>query len=148
MNRLGHLPAVALAIMLATASAANAQAPLDMKGTWTFAVQSVIDGDSPHHPSSAPTKPAGKYKLRSTTFTYVVEGQDGGNFWGSYSSDTRAGDRLLGSLSVDGKRVNMVARSGILEGVVVDANTLDICFRNVQSGGEAVVGCGLFKRKM
>jgi hypothetical protein len=75
----------------------------------------------------------------------VIEGQDGRRFWGTTSSASKT-ERLIGSLSVDGKSIHMVDDDGFLDGTMVDANTIDVCYRHI-TANSAVVACETIKRK-
>jgi hypothetical protein len=134
--------------LLATAVAASAQTPpvLDMKGTWTGTGAAIIDGPTTYHPPGATgTKPSGSYRLREVTYTYKIDGQDGKRFWGTVSSDAVANERLIGSLSYDGKWIYMVGREGYLDGQVIDNDTIQMCYRHVNATS-AIVGCNQMKR--
>jgi hypothetical protein len=129
------------------AGMAAAQTPpiLDMKGTWKGTGEAIVDGASPHHLPNAAAKPAGNYRLHSQSYTFKIEGQDGRRFWGMTTSDS-ATDRLIGSLSGNGKWVFMAANRGIIDGEVIDNDTIEICYREA-SPSLAVVGCNQMKRQ-
>lgn len=145
------MPKVTIALLgIAAAFAAgraDAQNVIDMKGTWTGTAQAIVDGPAGHHPppGSLGTKPAGKYRLNDVVITLKIEGQDGRRFWGTVSSANRT-ERLMGSLSMDGRRVYMVDDDGYLDGTVVNVDTLDLCYRHV-TAESAVVACELMFRK-
>lgn len=123
---------------------ADAQSMIDMKGTWQGTNQSIMDGFPPHVPSSVETKSAGKYRLTEQAYTFTVEGQEGRRFWGTMSSSIKT-ERLLGSLSVDGKRIYMIDEDGFMDGTVVNATTVEICYRHI--GATAVVSCMALEKK-
>jgi hypothetical protein len=140
--------AIAALIVVAatTPSWAQAPAPLDMKGTWKGSGEAIIDGLTNAHPQGAAgISPAGSYRLRAATYTYKIEGQDGRRFWGTVSSDA-VNERLLGSLSADGKWIYMVGKDGLLDGQIVDADTIEMCYRQVTATA-AIVGCNQMKRQ-
>jgi hypothetical protein len=147
MHRIVRLIALAAGLSLAGASVASAQSQpvFDMKGTWKGTADAVVDGTTPQHPPGAPSKPAGNYRLRTTAFTYQIDGQDGKRFWGTISSDLGP-QRLIGSLSADGKWIYIAGRDGILDGQPLDANTIDMCYRQV-SANSAVISCYEMKRQ-
>jgi hypothetical protein len=145
-----HKSAIALVATVAAMTAAGgagAQSIIDLKGTWTGTAEAVVDGPAQHHPApgAAGTNPAGKFRLSEQPFTLVVEGQSGRRFWGTTSSPTRT-ERILGTLSVDGKTLHMVDDDGFLDGVVVNADRIDVCYRHVNASS-AVVSCALVSRK-
>ena len=147
MKRFAYIMATG-AVMLAVGAAgsASAQNSIDLKGIWVGNGQNIVDGPANHHPpTGAGVKPAAKYRLSDQTFTMTIEGQDGRRFWGTMASPNKT-ERLIGSLSVDGKFVYMVDDDGYIDGTVVNATTLDICYRHVRPDS-AVVGCELMQRK-
>src|ERR1700733_4145008 len=95
--------AIAVAAAVFIAGDAGAQTIIDMKGTWTGTAEAIVDRPAQHHPApgSAGTKPAGKFRLSEQPFTLVRR------FWGTTASATKT-ERLIGSLSVDGKTIHMV----------------------------------------
>jgi hypothetical protein len=137
---------VAVVLTVGAAASASAQNSIDLKGIWVGNGQNIVDGPANHHPpAGAGVKPAAKYRLSDQTFTMTIEGQDGRRFWGTMASPNKT-ERLIGSLSVDGKFVYMVDDDGYIDGTVVNATTLDICYRHVRPDS-AVVGCELMQRK-
>jgi hypothetical protein len=142
---LGGLGAAMISVGMGVAVA---QTPpvLDMKGTWTGTGEAIVDGASPHHlPNAAAAKPVGNHRLHTQTYTYKIEGQEGRRFWGTTTSDS-ATDRLIGSLSGNGKWLFIAANRGIIDGEVIDNDTIEICYREA-SPDLAVVGCGQMKRQ-
>jgi len=133
--------------VMTVAGDAGAQNIIDMKGTWTGTAEAIVDGSAHHHPApgASGAKPAGKFRLSEQSFTLVVEGQAGRRFWGTTASATKT-ERLLGSLAIDGKSIYMIDDDGMMDGTVLDADTLEICYRHVNPGS-AVVGCTKFSRK-
>jgi len=127
---------------------AQAAAPAvpDLKGTWVGKGESIVDGPAGHHPPGATAKPASTYRLREDTFTVRIEGQDGKRVWGTVSSPQRANERLIGSVAADGRTVYFVTGEGYIDGVVTDANTMDICYRHVLPAS-AVVACNKWIRQ-
>ena len=128
------------ATILLLAAAAAAQTPpspaiFDMKGTWTGTSEGIV----------AETKSPGSFQLRTATYTYKFEGQDGKRFWGTASSDLVTNERLIGSLSNDGKWIYMAGQDGLLDGQIVDADIIEMCYRHANATS-AVVGCNRMKR--
>jgi hypothetical protein len=139
--------AIAVAAAVFIAGDAGAQTVIDMKGTWTGTAEAIVDGPAQHHPApgAAGTKPAGKFRLSEQPFTVVIDGQDGRRFWGTTASATKT-ERLIGSLSVDGKTIVMVDDDGMLDGTVVNADRIEVCYRHVNTSS-AVVACAPVTRK-
>lgn len=140
-----RLAALAAGLMLAETAGANAQV-VDMKGTWVGNAQNIVDGPANHHPQSGPgVRPADTHRLSDQAFTMRIDGQDGRRFWGTIGTAGKT-ERVIGSFSTDGKRVYMVDDDGYIDGVVVNANALDVCYRHVRPDS-GVVGCELLERQ-
>lgn len=117
----------------------------DMKGTWKGTGDAIVSGLAAHHPPGAPAKSAGSHRLRSQTFTYKIEGQEGKRFWGTVTSES-AVEPFIGSISPDGKWVYIAAQQGLLDGTVVDKDTVQFCYRHT-SPSTMVVACNEMKRQ-
>jgi hypothetical protein len=139
--------AMAAALFAGAAAAQTAQPAFDMKGTWTGTNMGLVDGGpATHHPSGVQMAPAGPYRLHTQKFTYKFDGQDGRHFWGTMSSESRANIRMLGALSVNGKSIYMVSKEGYLDGEIIDADTIEMCYRHALPES-AVIGCNVMKRQ-
>jgi hypothetical protein len=134
---------VALSAVGTTASV-QAQTEFDMKGGWSGTGKSVVLGLAPSHPVGEPSKPAGMARLREVTFTYKIEGQDGPRFWGTLTSPYQT-IPVIGTISADNKRVYFVDQNGMMDGVVVDNDTIDTCYRQLKPEG-LVAACNLMRR--
>jgi hypothetical protein len=143
-----HLIAIGgFVILLTGGNAAVAQELLDLKGTWTPAKGAhIIDGPSKHLASGTAPIP-GKDTLHKDTskFVFRFDGQEGRTFWGVLSS-AKVSEKLIGALSVDGKRFVMADEDGTFDGTVVDNDTLDYCYTHVTPTDRAVA-CGLLIRE-
>jgi len=136
---------LAFAMVLA-AGAAQAQAQvIDLKGTWTGVSEAILEGPAAHHGRPDAAGAGSRFKLSQQPFTYTIEGQDGRRFWGKVSSPV-ATERVIGSLSVDGKSIYMVDDDGMVDGTVVNADTLDLCYRHV-ARESSLVACLRVARK-
>lgn len=127
----------------ATASAADIP---NLVGSWTPAEGvHMVDGES-RHAESGTTDVAGHETAQehSSEFAFRFEGQDGRRFWGSHSS-AKVSEKLIGAISVDGKRFVMTDHDGTFSGTVIDADTLDFCYTHV-AAGDMAVACGLLRR--
>jgi hypothetical protein len=132
-------------VMALSIGMANAQPVLNLVGTWTGTTQAIVDGVGGHHPADAPSRPAGPYRLRDFPFTYRIDGQDGRRFWGVGTSGNQS-ERIIGLVSADGQRIYIVDTDGYFDGVVMNTNTLEICYR--QAGAtSAVVACDVVTRQ-
>ncbi|MFO1159776.1 MAG: hypothetical protein U1E60_13125 [Reyranellaceae bacterium] len=141
-NRLSLLSIVAL---FACTGAANAQS-FDMKGTWVGTSKSIVSGLAPHHPGTVASKPAGDNRLTEVPFTTKIEGQDGNRVWGTNSSGA-ATIPIVGVISTDGKQVRLIVKGrGIVEGTIVDPDTIDILYTE-DNNGVAVAATNTWKRQ-
>jgi hypothetical protein len=143
-----HLGAIGgLVILLTAGEAAVAQEVPDLKGTWIPAEGAhIIDGPSRHTESGMVPVPGDDTLQRhASTFVFRFEGQDGRTFWGVLASD-RVSEKLIGAISVDGKRFVIADQDGTFTGTVVDGDTLDYCYTHVTPTDQAVA-CGLLIRE-
>jgi hypothetical protein len=60
-------------------------------------------------------------------------------------SSAQVSEKLIGALSVDGKRFVIADEDGTFNGTVVDSDTLDYCYTHVTPTDRAVA-CGLLIR--
>lgn len=143
-----HLRAIGgLVILLTGGQAAMAQEVLDVKGTWIPVKGAhIVDGPT-RHQQSGTASVLGEDTLRRHTskFVFRFERQEGRIFWGVLSS-AKVSEKLIGALSVDGKRFVMTDEDGTFDGTVVDTNTLDYCYTHVTKTDRAVA-CGLLVRE-
>lgn len=124
-----------------------AQEVPDLKGTWIPAKGAhIVDGPTRHQQSGTAAVP-GEDALRTHTskFVFRFERQEGRIFWGVLSSG-KVSEKLIGAISVDGKRFVMTDEDGTFDGTVVDADTLDYCYVHVRPTDRAVA-CGLLIRE-
>jgi hypothetical protein len=149
MNRLAHA-ALAAAAVVSSAFGASAQTKAmppvpDVRGTWSGISQVIIDGATANHPANAPAHAASRFRLREAEFTYRIEGQDGGRFWGTITSTYRV-ERVIGVIAADGKHVYMVSQDGFVDGIVSDKDTIDTCYRQLQPNA-AAAACNTLRRR-
>jgi hypothetical protein len=139
---------IAMATALFASTAVAQTAPVfNMKGTWMGTNVGLIDGGpATHHPPGVQTAPAGPYRLHTQKFTYRFDGQEGRHFWGTMGSENQANIRMLGALSANGKTIYMVSKEGHLDGEVIDADTIEMCYRHANEKS-AVIGCNVMKRQ-
>ena len=104
-----------------------------------------MDGPSRHLQSGTAPVPGNDTLHRDTSkFVFRFEGQEVRTFWGVLSS-AKVSERLIGALSVDGKRFVITGEDGTFNGTVVDKDTLDYCYAHVTPTDRAVA-CGLLIR--
>jgi hypothetical protein len=123
---------------------AMARDMIDLRGTWKGTSQTIVDGASAHHPpvGTRSVKGAAKYRLSEQAFTMVIEGQDGRRIWGTIASRAHV-ERVIGSLSVDGKQLFLVDHKGYIDGNVVNGDTVEIYYRQVLPGSAVVSGLSM-----
>ena len=134
-----------LALGLVVTAAPTSAQVIDLKGTWKGTGEGIVDGRGarPHSPGHDTSTP---HRLRTQEFVYKFDGQDGKRFWGTISSEYAGSLRIIGSLSFDGKWIYVAAHEGLADGVVVDNDTIQMCYRHVTSA-TAVVSCNELKRQ-
>ena len=76
---------------------------------------------------------------------FRFERQEGRTFWGVLSS-AKVSEKLIGAISVDGKRFVMADEDGTFNGTVVNNDTLDYCYTHIMPTNRAVA-CGLLIRE-
>lgn len=143
-----HLRAIGgLVILFSGGEAAVAQEVPDLKGTWIPAQGAhIIDGPSRHIQSGTVPVPGDPSLQRHTSkFVFNIDGQDGRTFWGNFSS-AKVSEKLIGAISVDGKRFVMADEDGTFSGTITDPDTLDYCYTHVTPTDRAVA-CGLLTRE-
>ncbi|MDQ6433074.1 hypothetical protein RB623_03295 [Mesorhizobium sp. LHD-90] len=141
-----NLRALGGLVLLFTGAAMAQEAP-DLRGTWTPGEGAhIVDGPSRHQESgTAPVPDEETLQTHTSDFVFRFEEQKGRTFWGSLSSG-KVSEKLIGAISVDGKRFVIADRDGTFDGVVVDADTLDYCYTHV-TPTDMAVACGLLHRK-
>ena len=143
-----HLRAIGgLVFLLASGEAAMAQAVPDLKGTWIPAKGAHLVEGPTRHQSSGTVPVPGDDTLRTHTskFVFRFDRQEGRTFWGTLSS-AKVTEKVIGALSVDGKRFVMTDDDGRFDGFVVDNDTLDYCYAHITPTDRAVA-CGLLVRE-
>ncbi len=91
----------AVATLLVTATTTLAQPASNLKGTWSGKFRTVIVGSNPHHPGGAADAP----RMREITFTFDIEGQDGGLLWGKSWSNPERKESFVATISSDGRTI-------------------------------------------
>lgn len=105
-----------------------------------------MEGPTKHHGSGTEPIPGNPALKRHTSkFIFHFEGQEGRTFWGVLSS-AKVSEKLIGAISVDGKRFVMVDEDGTFHGTVVNKDTLDYAYTHVTPTDRAVA-CGLLIRE-
>jgi hypothetical protein len=130
-------------VITSGAEVANAQSVIGLVGTWTGTAQAIVDGAQ--QPTGASSRPAGPYQLRDFPLTLRVDGQDGSRFWGVAVLGDQS-RRIIGTVSADNGRLYIVDTRGYFDGVVMNTDTLEICYR--QAGATtALAVCDVVRRQ-
>jgi len=144
-----HLGAIAGCLILLTGTeAALAQQVVDLKGAWIPTEGAhLLDGPTRHRESGTKSiDGAGDSMRRHTSnFVFQFEGQDGRTFWGTHKSG-KVSEKMIGAISVDGKRFVIADEDGTFNGIIVNADTLDYCYTHITPTDRAVA-CGLLVRE-
>ncbi|MDB5558978.1 MAG: hypothetical protein JWQ36_1912 [Enterovirga sp.] len=127
-----HKLATALVSLAALAQsgasfAQDARIP-DLKGRWVGMSQNIMLGTTVHHdaPHQGP-------RLSSLEFVITIEGQDGRRFWGNVTSSPAKKESVVGVISADGKMVVAQDADGLVQGSIVDQDTMDLIYSHANS---------------
>ena len=136
-----------LLILLTGGGAAVAQEVPSLKGTWHPAQGAyIVDGPSRHRESgTTPVPGSDTHRAHTSKFVFRIERQEGRTFSGVHSS-AKVSEKLIGAISVDGKRFVMADEDGTFSGTVVNSDTLDYCYTHITPTDRAVA-CGLLIRE-
>jgi len=133
------------AILAAAAVPAAAQdKPLSMLGTWLVSGQAVGMGESlhPEH-SNRDAEP----KVHAVELRFVIDKQEGNNFWGSSTGKSGTSEKILGAVSRDGKTGVLInARGNQQVLTVLDNNTVEGCYAS-QGPKYVSAACTMWKRQ-
>ena len=121
--KLSHAVLVLALALTAPAAAAADRGVTNLKGIWTGVSESIVIGPAPHHA----TAPGNEPRLANTAFTFNFSGQDGRRFWGTVTSK-RDTERFVGVIGFDGKTFIAQDPDGMLQGTLVNANTIDLIY--------------------
>ena len=114
---------------------------LDLKGRWVGTSESIVRGSAPHHAAAPGPAPL----VDNVEFTLVITGQDGRRFWGTVSGGTSV-EPVIGVIALDGKTIVARDSDGLLEGTIVDADTIDSVYSH-NNGTSAVAASNRWKRQ-
>lgn len=135
----------ALALVLGCAACSQAPAAKesmpDLKGTWVGTSDSIVRGTAPHHAPATGAQPL----VDHVRFTLSITGQDGRRFWGTVSGGSTT-EPVIGVIALDGKSIVARDNDGLLEGTIVDADTIDSVYSH-NNGTSAVAAANRWKRQ-
>lgn len=112
----------------------------DLKGRWIGTSESIVRGQAQHH-----ARARGKeMTLDNVEFTFTITGQDRRRFWGTVSSG-RGQEPIMGVIGLDGKTIVAQDDDGLIQGTLVDANTIDLIYSH--TGQSTVVAATRINRQ-
>ena len=121
MRSLSLIPAF---ILLAAAPLAAEDKPLNMLGTWVLSGQGVAIDPGPGDENWKAEPKVSKVSLR-----YVIDKQQGAEFWGMSTDDEGNSERILGEIAANGKiGIAINERGGYQRLTVLDADTIEGCY--------------------
>lgn len=136
--------AVLASILVITANARAAVAQdnslISLKGHWVGTSESIVRGKALHHA----TPDAAKHLLGNVRFDFAIAGQEGRRFWGTVTSKTGE-EPIIGVIALDGKTIVAHDNDGLLQGVIVDADTIDLVYSH--TGPSTVVAANRIRRQ-
>ena len=112
----------------------------DLKGKWVGTGESIVRGNAMHHQPATGEQPL----LDNVEFTMAIDGQDGHRFWGTVSS-AKGSEPLTGVVGWDGKTIHARSKEGIVNGTVVDADTIELIYS--QASPATVVAVNRYTRQ-
>jgi len=132
-------------MLLAAATAAQAQATPDLKGTWSGQFRTVILGSNPHHP---PGGAADTPRVRELAFTFEIEGQDGRLLWGKSWSHAELKEPFVATITWDGRTIIGADTDGSLSMRIGGGRRMDLCYIHpaTSPSQSMVASCGVMQR--
>lgn len=129
------LPLLLAFAMFAT-TAAVAQEPFSMLGTWKGQANAVHLGANPYRATdgAGPNMPA-----NAIEFTFVINEQQGNRFSGTSTSGTRS-ETIIGAIAPDNAGGVMLDDDGQYLMTIKTSNSVDVCYNHRTEAGR-VVAC-------
>jgi hypothetical protein len=114
----------------------------DVKGVWTWTSSSIVLGAEKHHPAAVKQETP---RYREVNFTLRITEQKDRRFSGTAESEHYR-ETVIGAFANNKKQVLMADSDGYFDATLIDANTMDCCYRHV-APGSTVVACSVMKRE-
>ncbi len=114
----------------------------DLKGVWTMTSSSIVLGAEKHHPAAVKQETP---RYREINFTLRITEQKDRRFTGTVESEHYK-ETIIGAVANNRKQVLMADSDGYFDATLVDANTMDYCYRHI-AAGSTVVACSVMKRQ-
>jgi hypothetical protein len=122
--------------LLIAATAARAEDPPKLVGTWKGTAFAVHIGSNPYR---AAERNGPNFPPNGIEFTYSITEQQGNRFAGT-STNGKFTETLIGAISPDNRSGIILDDDGEYTFTVRDADTLDVCYRH-SFPTSRVVGC-------
>jgi hypothetical protein len=147
LRKVGIAAATSAVTVLITVMPAVAQSAPDLKGTWSVPWKSVVYGSNLHHPGheTLDSPP----RIRETTFTVEIQGNEGRMFWGQHWSNISAAKEPFAAVIMsDGKTIVGSDTDGSFRGSVIDPDRMELCYTHtaLTETKTIVAGCGTAQR--
>jgi hypothetical protein len=133
---------LACALVVAAPLPADAQQPPNLLGLWKGMGTGVQVGPTLHRPAAVSGV---KFPDNEIEFTYVITEQHGNRFAGQMSS-AEAKETIIGALSPDNRSGLMLDDDGLYQFMLVEADTMDVCYSHFSTKGK-FVGCMRLRRE-
>jgi hypothetical protein len=114
----------------------------DIKGVWTMTSSSIVLGAEKHHPAAVKQETP---RYREVKFTLRITEQKDRRFSGTIESQHYK-ETVIGAFANNQKQVLMADSDGYFDATLIDANTMDYCYRHIATGS-TVVACSVMKRE-
>ena len=114
----------------------------DMKGVWSMTSSTVVLGTEKHHPGKIKQ---GTPRYRDVNFMLRITEQKDRRFSGTVESENYK-ETVIGVFANNRKQILMADSDGYFDATLIDANTVDYCYRHITSGS-TVVACSVMKRE-
>jgi hypothetical protein len=142
-TKIGIACATVLFALLIVAGDVRAQAAWpNMVGVWTMTSSTVVIGSEKHHPG---TVEQSKPRYREVKFTLHITEQKDRRFSGTVKSENYT-ETVIGVFANNQKQILMADSDGYFDATLVDADTVDYCYRHI-TPNSAVVACSVMKRE-
>lgn len=124
------------------AAAATDSALPDLKGHWVGTSESIVRGAPPHHAAQTGNAPL----LDNVRFDFNFVGQDGRRFWGTVAGKGSE-EAIQGVIAYDGKTIVAQDSDGLLQGKIVDADTIEAIYSHTNPTSTVVAANRLKRQK-
>lgn len=114
----------------------------DLKGHWVGTSESIVRGAPPHHAAQTGSAPL----LDNVRFDFNLVGQDGRRFWGTVAGKGSE-EPIEGVIAYDGKTIIAQDSDGLLQGEIIDADTIEAVYSHTNAKSTVVAANRLKRQK-